>query len=372
MHWKGSFLRTLHILSRVWREQDLESWIHLTSIAWGLEDKVQKDTSLSKSELNKGKLKTSSLVQCYNSLVTPDLYHVRPCHAMSCSQPAIPRYLLLGAGGTHGAESKVSTKEYRWSGATDGFHICHRSVSQSQNLTKKGMWQTSHQHVSEPEKHPAALPCLYPPFPSHLSPWAGALHIPFFLFSTANCLANLAMAVFHLGPGALPPLGPPGTAVRWPPVLAENSTRLDTSRPGPAFGISCHPEFDLSFPKKSIKLLNKKPSELWIPGWKTAADLPPWLCKSWASALKSRLLLLGSLRDTWWSVWSWRCDGQSWQNEVPEKPIRIESYWGIDLMHQPRAIWTIPIYFNPGLHVYLFLSIYLSIYIYILYIYIYS
>ena len=64
------------------------------------------------------------------------------------------------------------------------------------------------------------------------------------------------MAVFHLGPGALPPLGPPGAAVRWPPVLAENSTRLDTSRPGPAFGISCHPEFDLSFPKKSIKLLN--------------------------------------------------------------------------------------------------------------------
>ena len=39
---------------------------------------------MSKSKLNKGKLKTSSLVQCYNSLVTPDLCHVMPCHAMSC------------------------------------------------------------------------------------------------------------------------------------------------------------------------------------------------------------------------------------------------------------------------------------------------
>ena len=33
---------------------------------------------------------------------------------------------------------------------------------------------------------------------------------------------------------------------------------------------------------------------------------------------------------------------------------------GIDLMHQPRAIWTIPIYVNPGLHCYLSLSIWLN------------
>jgi hypothetical protein len=227
VHWKGSFLRTLHILSRVWREQDLESWIHLTSIAWGLEDKVQKDTSLSKSELNKGKLKTSSLVQCYNSLVTPDLCHVRPCHAMSCSQPAIPRYLLLGAGGTHGAESKVSTKEYRWSGATDGFHICHRSVSQSQNLTKK-------RHVTNiPPTHfwaREASSCIAMPLPA----------FPFTSFTVSWCPSHPFFPFFdrklpgELGHGSFSPrtwsAAPAGTAWDRCTLASSPGWKLDSTR----------------------------------------------------------------------------------------------------------------------------------------------